>query len=144
MTFGDEVLVVSPVVGKRLDFGQAKNDFGDVGAEFFADFFFGDVTVLDGVVQESGGNRRRTGLQSRKNIGDLDQMRDVGIARLAELTAVFLFGEAVRAFNQMNIIRIVNVIREFIFDVLIRVVHRLHLFFVLYVLVDQAVQIVLF
>ena len=72
------------------DFGDAFDEVRHVGAETF--FYAGDGVfgVFDGVVQERG--RQCGGIHAHvgKDVGDLEQVRDIRIAGGAELVAVAL------------------------------------------------------
>ena len=60
-----------------------------------ADFVDRDIAVLDHVVQQAGDDRRLVHLQVGQQAGDGDRVREVRVARMAQLLAVLHDGEDV-------------------------------------------------
>ena len=72
------------------DLGDAFDDVGDLLAELGFDLVDGDRRVFDGVVQQPGGDGRGVEPHLGQQNRDLQRMREVGLARLAELSFVML------------------------------------------------------
>ena len=77
------------------DLGDAFDDVRDLLAELGLDLVHRDRGVLDGVVQQSGGDGGGVEPHLGQQDGDLERMRKVGLARLANLSFVMLLGEIV-------------------------------------------------
>ena len=73
-----------------VEFGDAFDDVSDLFAEATGDLLRGDVGVLDGVMQEAGGDRCRVHLQIGEDLGDFERMDNIGLAGGAAL-ALMLF-----------------------------------------------------
>ena len=69
------------------------------------DLGLGDGGVLHHVVQERGGEPLRVEPPLRQDAGDRERMRDVRLARLAELAAVRGLGELERALDERDVRR---------------------------------------
>ena len=72
----------------RADLGDAFDDVRDVFAERLADLFRGGERVFDDVVQQAGGNADGVELHVGEDVGDLERMDEVGLARMAHLSLV--------------------------------------------------------
>ena len=88
-----------------VELGHAVDHVGDGLAERCLDFGLGDLGVLHHVVQQCGGEPLRVEAPLRQDAGDRQRMRDVGLARLAELALVRVFGECERALDQRYVRR---------------------------------------
>ena len=63
-----------------VDLGDALDDVRHLVAEVGVDLLAGGGGVLDGIVQEAGGNGRRVQLHFRQNFGHFKGMNDVRLA----------------------------------------------------------------
>ncbi len=81
---GDEV--------ELLDLGQTVDQRADLGAEHRVDLGPRDVGVLDGVMEERGGDGRVVETHLGEDGGDFEGMREIRCARRALLIAVRLHG----------------------------------------------------
>ena len=88
-----------------VDFRDAFDERGDVRPKALGDALRGDARVLDHVVQERGAERRDVQLHVRQNVRDFQGMRQVGVARLAQLGAVLLCGKVKRPPQELNVAR---------------------------------------
>lgn len=71
-----------------LQLGDAVDQIADLVAELLADLIQRHFRVLDGVVEQGGGQRRGLGAQLGEDQGHGQRVRDVGLAALAHLAAV--------------------------------------------------------
>ena len=79
-----------------LQLGGAVDELGDLAAESPGDLGVGDAAVLLDVVDERRGDGRGVELEVGDGPGGVERMGDVGVAGLADLVAMALFGEAIR------------------------------------------------
>ena len=89
---GDEV--------ELLQLGQALDQRADIVAEQLVDLGAGRLGVLDGVVQQRGGDGRVVELEIGQDRRDFERMREIGIARGALLLAMRLHGVDIGAVEQ--------------------------------------------
>ena len=88
-----------------VDFRDPFDERGDVRPESLGDALRGYARVLDHVVQERGAERRDVQLHVRQDVRDFQGMRQVGVARLAQLRAVLLGGKIKRAPQELDVAR---------------------------------------
>ena len=89
--------------GNQIEFfklGQTLDQSADIMTEKAVDFGAGRLGVLNGVVQQRGGNRRVVKFEVGKNRRNLDRMRKIRIARSAPLLAMGFHGVNVGAIEQ--------------------------------------------
>ena len=107
-----EVLGLLGVRGLQLELvelGDAVDQAGDLGAEQPLELGQRGAGVLDGIVQQRGRDRGAVQLPGGQDAGDLDRVREVGIARGPHLGAVRLHREHVGAVQQLLVgVRIVG------------------------------------
>ncbi len=72
--------LLAGTVGHPLQFADAIDHLGDIVAERRAQFFDGGRRVFEGVMQQTGGDGIGIEMQAGENPGNLDRMRDVGLA----------------------------------------------------------------
>ena len=72
----------------RADLGHAFDDVRDVFAELLADLLRRREGVFDHVVQQAGGDADRVELHVGEDVGHLERMDEVGLARMADLSLV--------------------------------------------------------
>ncbi len=89
---GDEI--------EPLQLGQPLDQMADIVAEQLIDFGPGGSGILDGVMQERGGDGRIIELEFGQDRGDFQRMREIGIARGTLLLAMGLHGVDVGAIEQ--------------------------------------------
>ena len=70
------------------------------------DLGLGDRGVLHHVVQQRGGQRLRVEVPLREDVGDGERVRDVGLARLAELPVVRGLAEVVGRLQLRDVLRL--------------------------------------
>ena len=70
---------------------------GDIGAEALFDAGNGILGVLNGVVENGGGQRSGIQAHVRENVGDFEQVGQVRLAGAAKLVVVALGGNLVGA-----------------------------------------------
>jgi hypothetical protein len=80
-----------------LQFGDAVDEVADLLAELLADLVERHIRVLDGVVEQGGGQRRGLGAEFGENQGHGERVCDVRLAALAHLAAVRGLGQDVGA-----------------------------------------------
>jgi hypothetical protein len=88
-----EVLRLALLARRKRDRSQFRHPFhdvGDVGAEQLLDPLDRRLRVLDDVVQEPGGHRHDVELHVGEQIGDLEGVDQVGLARMAHLSLVLV------------------------------------------------------
>ena len=88
-----------------VELGDAVDHVGDRLAERRLDLVLGDGGVLHHVVQQRGGEALRVEAPLRQDARDRERVRDVGLARLAELAAVGGLGELERALDERDVRR---------------------------------------
>lgn len=98
---GDEHLAEGLGLGRGavvdlLDLGDAVDEVGDLVAELPAHLIERHLGVLDGVVEEGGGQSGGLRAEFGEDEGHRERMGDVRLAALAELAAVRGLGEDVR------------------------------------------------
>ena len=101
-----EVLRLALLARRELDraeLGDPFDDVGDVGAEQLPDPLDRRLGVLDDVVQQPGGDGDHVELHVGEQVGDLERMHEVGLARVAHLTLVLEGREDVRAPQQFGV-----------------------------------------
>jgi hypothetical protein len=76
-----------------VDFGDALHNVGHLVAKFGRNLLIGGRGVFHRIVQQAGGNRRRVQLHLRQDLGHLQRMNDVRLARGAHLPVVVLDAE---------------------------------------------------
>ena len=74
--------------GDGADLGHPLDDVRDVVAEGLADALDGGERVLDDVVEQAGGDADDVQLHVGEDVGDLERMDEVGLARMADLSLV--------------------------------------------------------
>ena len=94
LTEGLDVSLLLVVDLQGHDLGQALHQHGHVGAEALGDLLAVGLfsAVLHGVVEQGGADGVGIQLQARHDLGHGDGVGDVGVAALAELPLVELFG----------------------------------------------------
>ena len=90
-------------VGDLVQLGHAVDEHRDLGTELATQLVERVVGVLDGVVQQRGGQRRRRHAQLGEDRRDGDGVRDVRVAALAQLAAVRLLGHDVRLLDDREV-----------------------------------------
>lgn len=90
---GDEHLPECLGLGRRtvvdlLEFGDAVDEVADLFAELLPHLIKGYVGVLDGVMEEGRGERRRLGAEFGEDQRDRERVRDVRLTALAHLPPV--------------------------------------------------------
>ena len=98
----------------RAELGHPFDDVGDVGPEQLLDALDRRLRVLDDVVQQAGGDRHHVELHVGEQVGDLERVDEVGLARMADLSLVLEGGEDVRPPQQLDVG--VRVVRPDLFD----------------------------
>ncbi|MCO4699404.1 hypothetical protein LRR80_05499 [Streptomyces sp. RO-S4] len=91
-----------PVVD-LLQLGDAVDEVADLLAELLAHLLERDVGVLDGVVQQRGGQRRGLGAEFGQDEGDGERVGDVRLAALAHLSAVRGLGQHIGAAQRFEV-----------------------------------------
>ena len=86
------------------DLGDALDDVRHLLAKLLADVNDGDGSVLDRVVQQTGGDGHRVHLHFGQNLRDSEGMDQVGFAGGAGLTGVMFLGELVGFAHQFQIV----------------------------------------
>jgi hypothetical protein len=97
--------------GVRLEFdlvelGYAVHQLGHWFSEVARDLGLGDRGVLHHVMQERGGERLRIEVPLGEDVRDRERVRDVGLARLAELPFVRLLAEVIRRLQLRDVLRL--------------------------------------
>ena len=87
----------------RADLGHPLDDVRDVVAKGIADAFDGGERVLDDVVEKAGGDADDVELHVGQNVGDLERMDEVGLARVADLSLVLQGREDVGPPEQLEV-----------------------------------------
>ena len=87
----------------RAELGDAFDDVGDVGAEQLADPLDRRLGVLDDVVQQPGGDGDDVELHVGEQVGHLERMDQVGLARMADLSLVLEGRKDVRPPQQLGV-----------------------------------------
>ncbi len=98
--------------GQLRDLGQPVDDGGDLSAKLRLDVGDRDLGVLDDVVDQSAGDRDGVELQLREDLGDLDAVGDVWIARVPGLAAVGVVAEPVGAREQLLIQALIRAVLQ--------------------------------
>ena len=94
--------------GDRADFGDALDDMGDLGAEQLLDALDGRQGVLDDVMEQAGGDGHHVQPHVRQEIGHLERVHHIGLARMAHLSLVLEGREHVGPAKQLEVgIRVV-------------------------------------
>ena len=75
----------------------------DVGAEQLLDALDRRLRVLDDVVEQAGGDGDHVELHVGEQIGDLERMDEVGLARMAHLSLVLEGGEHVGPPQELDV-----------------------------------------
>ena len=88
---------------EAADLRHALDQAGGVFAKALADLLERKFGIFDNVMQERGGKSRRVEANIGEDVSDLDRVRDIEIARLADLAAVTLGGDLIGAANQPGI-----------------------------------------
>ncbi len=99
-----EILRLLGLVGLQLEAGQLGDpvdELGDVGTEQALDVLERRHRVLDRVVQQPGDDRGGVELHPGEDARDLDGMREIGIARGAQLRAMRLHREDIGAVERI-------------------------------------------
>ena len=86
-----------------VELRDAVDDVRHLGAEEVRHLDFACLRVFENVVHEAGRNRLRVHAPGGENARDGKGMRDVGLARLAELPEVRVVGVAVGASNVLDV-----------------------------------------
>ncbi len=97
------------VIRKTGDLGQSLDQVGNFVSEFPLDVGLGGVGVFDGVMKETGTDGLRAALKFGDDHRHADAVGDVGIARLPDLSFMFLFGISVGLLDQGEVIRVVDI-----------------------------------
>jgi hypothetical protein len=84
----------------------AVDQLGHRLAELPADFGLRDGGVLHHVVQQRGSQCLRIEVQLGQDVRDRERMRNIGIARRAELAVMRCFAELVRGFDPRYVLRL--------------------------------------
>ena len=79
------------------------DDVRDLGAEELLDPLDRGEGVFDDVVEEAGGDGDGVELHVRQDVGDLERMDQVGLARMAHLSLVLQGREDVRPPEQLEV-----------------------------------------
>ena len=87
----------------RTELGHPFDHVGDVGAEQLPDPLDRRLGVLDDVVQQPGGDGDHVELHVGEQVGDLERMHEVGLARVAHLSLVLEGRKDVRAPQQFDV-----------------------------------------
>ena len=85
------------------DLGHALDDVGDLGPEQLLDALDGGEGVLDDVVEQAGGDGDGVQPHVGEDVGDLERMDEVGLARVADLSLVLERREDVGAPQQLDV-----------------------------------------
>ena len=88
---------------RRRQLGDALDDVRDLLAEQLADLLDGVRRVLDDVVQEAGGDGDDVQPQVGEDVGDLERVDEVGLARAAHLSLVLVGREHVGPPEQLDV-----------------------------------------
>ena len=102
-----EALRLHFLLARELDLvelGDAVDHVGDGLAEALLELVLGDGGVLHHVVQQRGGEALRVEPPLRQDGRDRERVRDVRLARLAELPAVRGLGELERALDERDVL----------------------------------------
>ena len=83
-----------------VELGDAVDEHRDLVAEVGAELVERVVGVLDRVVQQRGGHRRRADAEVGEDLRDRERVRDVRLAALALLALVGALGDRVRALDE--------------------------------------------
>ena len=89
--------------GDRAELGHAFDDVRDVGAEQLLDPLDRRLRVLDDVVEQAGGDGDDVELHVGEQVGDLERVDQVGLARVAHLSLVLEGGEDVGPPQQVDV-----------------------------------------
>ena len=89
-----------------VELGHAVDHLGDGLAERGLDLVLGDAAVLHHVVEERGGEPLGVEPPLRQYAGYRQRVGDVGLARLAELPLVRLFGKGERPLYERDVRRL--------------------------------------
>src|ERR1035438_4187766 len=104
-------------VGVLADLRDAVDEVGHVGSEELREALLRERRVLENVVKKAGGDRRVVELHLGERHGDGERVDEVGLARGAELVAVLVRRDHVRAAQQVLVqTRVVGL--DFLEDVL--------------------------
>ena len=87
-----------------LEFADAIDQRGDLGAELLGDFILGCRRVFDDIVQKCGSDARVVQMEVGKDAGHSERMRDVGIAGLSLLSFMAAGAEGVCFGNQLELL----------------------------------------
>ena len=87
----------------RADLGHPFDDVGDLGTEQLLDALDGGQRVLDDVVEQAGGDGDHVQPHVGEDVGDLERMDEVGLARVADLSLVLEGGEDVGPPEQLDV-----------------------------------------
>ena len=101
-----EALRLHLLARRELDLVELRHAVDHVGhrlAEGLLELALGDGGVLHHVVQQRGGQPLGVEAPLRQDAGDRQRMRDVGLARLAELAPVRGLGELERARDERDV-----------------------------------------
>ena len=101
-----EVLRLALLARRELDraeLGHPFDDVGDVGAEQLPDPLDRRLGVLDDVVEQAGGDGDDVELHVGEQVGDLERMHEVGLARMPHLSLVLEGRKDVRAPQQFGV-----------------------------------------
>src|SRR5690606_40588441 len=85
-----------------VQLGDAVDDRRDLDAEVVLDLLEGGAGVLDGVVQQRGGDGHVVEAEVGDDAGDGHRVLDVGLARVARLPPVGLGGPQVGTGDQVG------------------------------------------
>ena len=89
--------------GDGTDLGYAFDDMRHFGPEQFVDPLDAGEGVFDDVVEEAGGHGDDVELEIGQEVGHLERMHHVGLARVAHLSLVLEGGEDVRPPQQLEV-----------------------------------------
>ena len=98
------------------DLGDAFDQPRDIRTERFRDFLERDFRVFDHIVQQRGADRGHVELHVREEMRHFERMREVRLARKAELRLVLLGREIVGAAQQVDVVAgavLADLVREF-------------------------------
>ena len=80
---------------EAADFGYALDEVSDVGAKALFDARDGILRVFDSVMKNRGGKRSGVEAHVREDVGDFEEVGEIGFARAAQLVTVALGGNFV-------------------------------------------------
>ena len=96
-----------PLLARRerdgADLGDPLDEVGDLGAEELLDALDGGQGVLDDVVEEAGRDGHDVELHVGEEVGDLERVDEVGLARVAHLSLVLAGREDVGPAQQLEV-----------------------------------------